>query len=309
MDRSFLNARFGIEVEFTGISRRKAAEVLVSVLEADGFDQRSSYDARTVCDAQGREWKIVYDSSIETCIKTLDPAYSYESNYKVEFVSPILTYDADIKTLQRILRAFRKAGGCVKGTSGIHIHLDGGDHNAKSIKNFINLVASRNDLLYKALQVQPSRMRYCKQLDETFVEEIKAKAPKTLEEVEDIWYSGYGGLRDSHYHKSRYHFLNLHSFFHGHGTVELRGFNSTLHAGVVRSYVVLALALNYQALAAKSVRSAKVYDDNPKFAMRTWLNRIGFIGEEFKNCREHLIKHLEGNAAWRFGKPGEPMAA
>lgn len=126
MDRSFLNARFGIEVEFTGISRRKAAEVLASVLEADGFDHRSSYDARTVCDAQGREWKIVYDSSIETCIKTLDTAYRYEDNYKVEFVSPILTYDADIKTLQRILRAFRKAGGCVKGTSGIHIHLDGG---------------------------------------------------------------------------------------------------------------------------------------------------------------------------------------
>jgi len=34
--------------------------------------------------------------------------------------------------------------------------------------------------------------------------------------------------------------------------------------------------------------------------MRTWLNRIGFIGEEFKNCREHLIKHLRGSAAWRF---------
>jgi len=30
------------------------------------------------------------------------------------------------------------------------------------------------------------------------------------------------------------------------------------------------------------------------------LNRIGFIGDEFKNCREHLCKHLEGSAAWRF---------
>lgn len=186
--------------------------------------------------------------------------------------------------------------------------MTGGDHNARSIKNFINLVASRNDLLYNALQVQPSRIRYCKKLDATFVEAIKAKAPKTLDAIEDIWYQGYD-YRDSHYHSSRYHFLNLHSFFHGHGTVELRGFNSTLHAGVVRSYVVLALAMNYQALTAKSVRSAKVQEDNPKFAMRTWLNRIGFIGEEFKNCREHLIKHLEGNAAWRSGEPGKTMAA
>jgi len=34
--------------------------------------------------------------------------------------------------------------------------------------------------------------------------------------------------------------------------------------------------------------------------MRTYLNRIGLIGEEFENCREHLCKHLDGNAAWRF---------
>lgn len=309
MDRNFLNARFGIEVEFTGISRRAAAKVLASVLGTDSFTHQESYDARIVRDGQGREWKIVRDASIDTCIKTLDPSYRLEDNYRVEFVSPILTYEEDIDTLQRILRAFRKAGGCVKGTSGIHIHLDGGDHNAKSIKNFINLVASRNDLLYKALQVQPERMEYCEKLDELFVRDIKDKAPKTLREIEDIWYDGYGGLRTRHYHSSRYHFLNLHSFFHGHGTVELRGFNSTLHAGVVRSYVVLALAMNYQALTAKSVRSTTVQEDNPKFAMRTWLNRIGFIGEEFKNCREHLIKHLEGNAAWRSGEPGKTMAA
>jgi hypothetical protein len=34
--------------------------------------------------------------------------------------------------------------------------------------------------------------------------------------------------------------------------------------------------------------------------MRTYLNRIGFIGEEFKNCREHLTAALSGSAAWRF---------
>jgi hypothetical protein len=36
--------------------------------------------------------------------------------------------------------------------------------------------------------------------------------------------------------------------------------------------------------------------------MRTYLNRIGFIGDEFKNCREHLTKHLSGDAAFRFGR-------
>ena len=36
--------------------------------------------------------------------------------------------------------------------------------------------------------------------------------------------------------------------------------------------------------------------------MRTFLNRIGLIGEEFKSCREHLYQHLDGNAAWRYGE-------
>ena len=35
--------------------------------------------------------------------------------------------------------------------------------------------------------------------------------------------------------------------------------------------------------------------------MRVYLNRIGFIGEEFKACRKHLYEHLDGNAAWRYG--------
>jgi hypothetical protein len=94
--------------------------------------------------------------------------------------------------------------------------------------------------------------------------------------------------------------LNLHSFFSGNHTVELRGFNSELHAGKVRSYIILALALNNQVLTQTCASSRKPQAENEKFAMRTYLNRIGFIGEEFKNCREHLCQSLGGNAAWRF---------
>ena len=72
-------------------------------------------------------------------------------------------------------------------------------------------------------------------------------------------------------------FLNLHSFFHGHHTVELRGFNGTLHAGKIRAYIVLALALNHQALTQKNARYKKVQEENERFAMRTYLNRIGCL--------------------------------
>ena len=83
--------------------------------------------------------------------------------------------------------------------------------------------------------------------------------------------------------------------------MELRGFNGTLHAGKIRAYIVFALALNHQALTQKSASCRKVQEENEKFAMRVYLNRIGFIGDEFKSCREHLYQHLDGNAAWRYG--------
>lgn len=33
--------------------------------------------------------------------------------------------------------------------------------------------------------------------------------------------------------------------------------------------------------------------------MRVWLLNLGLIGEKYKNCRSHLLKHLDGNIAWR----------
>ena len=144
-------------------------------------------------------------------------------------------------------------------------------------------------------------MRYCKKMDAWLVQRMNQAKPTTFADIESIWYEGYRENRDQHYHSSRYHFLNLHSFFHGHHTVELRGFNGTLHAGKIRAYIVLALALNHQTLTQKNARYKKVQEENERFAMRTYLNRIVFIGDEFKNCREHLYQHLSGNAAWRYG--------
>lgn len=225
---------------------------------------------------------------------------SASRDYSVELVSPILSYREDIEILQELVRRLRRAGAITNNTCGIHIHLNGSEHTPRSIRNFLNIIASKNDLFYKALQIAPQRMRYCKKMDSILVEKLKRRKPKTLKEIEDIWYEGYDESRSSHYHTSRYHFLNLHSFFTGNHTVELRGFNSELHAGKIRSYIVLALAINHQALTQKCASSKKPQVENEKFAMRTYLNRIGFIGEEFANCREHLTAALSGSAAWRF---------
>ena len=83
------------------------------------------------------------------------------------------------------------------------------------------------------------------------------------------------------------------------GTVEFRLFEATLHAGEVRTYITLCLAMSAAAINSKR-SSADVLDNgNDKYAMRCWLLRLGFIGDEWETIRKHLLKNLKGNAAWR----------
>lgn len=295
-----LTTKFGIEIEFTGITRSEAARVAAEYLGGTVESTGDWYDAKRVTDPAGRVWKLMSDGSINCQRRQGGRKVPADKAFSVELVSPILTYREDIAALQELVRQLRRVGGFANESCGIHIHLDGSEHTPRSIRNFVNIIASKNDLFYKALQIAPERMTYCKKMDALLVEKLNRRKPKTMREIENLWYEGYSESRDRHYHHSRYHFLNLHSFFTGNHTVELRGFNSEFHAGKIRSYIVLALALNHQALTQKCASAKKPQTENEKFAMRTYLNRIGLIGDEFANCREHLTAHLDGSAAWRF---------
>lgn len=81
-----------------------------------------------------------------------------------------------------------------------------------------------------------------------------------------------------------------------------------LHAGVIRSFVLLVLSMNAKALTSTRIKAEKnpiMTAGNEKFAMRTWLVSMGWTGDMFKNPRQHLLKNLAGNSAWRFGKSGD----
>ena len=58
---------------------------------------------------------------------------------------------------------------------------------------------------------------------------------------------------------------------------------------------------------AKMVRTASPkpqQTDNEKYAMRCWMLRLGFIGDEFATAREILLRNMEGNASWRYKEAG-----
>lgn len=68
-------------------------------------------------------------------------------------------------------------------------------------------------------------------------------------------------------------------------------------------YATFVSALCKMAGAAKRVTAKEKPIDNEKFAMRTFLNRIGLSGAEHKPLRKELMKNLTGNSAFRYGTP------
>jgi hypothetical protein len=51
----------------------------------------------------------------------------------------------------------------------------------------------------------------------------------------------------------------------------------------------------------KRVNNKPDTTDNPKYAMRCFLLRIGMIGTEYKNARKVLLRNLTGSSAFRHG--------
>lgn len=283
------NQTFGIEIEMTRITRQKAAEVAASHFGTHPEHIGGAYDTWVATDTRGRKWKFVSDASIAGGRAT-----------GTEFVSPICRWD-DIETVQELVRKLRRAGARPDPSCGIHVHIGLGEHTPKSLRTLVNLVNAKEDLLTEALCISTERRgRWCRAVDPDFLARLNRRKPKTMDALAALWYdrSYWQAAANTHNHESRYHLLNLHSVFQK-GTIEFRAFNATLHAGEVKTYIQLCMAISHQALTANSASPQRTQTDNPKYTFRCWLLRLGFIGDEFETARLHLLKHLNGNAAWR----------
>lgn len=294
------NQLFGVEVEMTGITREKAARLVAGVLgTTPSHPESNCYHTRTIADQAARKWKIMRDSSI-TPIRNDDTSEPLDE-YRVEFVTPPLNY-SDIELLQNIIRKLRENGAKAHSSCGIHIHVDGVNHTAVSLRRLVNFMTARQDLIYEALQIGDRESSWCHKLNKTLLDAMKKDKYLTKEKAEEIWYSrandGYcGGIDHQHYNSTRYHGVNLHSFF-TKGTVEFRLFNSTLHAGKIKAYIQFCLAVSAWAITSQEkivFHSMDGYTPEQKVTiMRNILtHRLGLYGDEFKTCRLHLMTPLK----------------
>lgn len=136
--------KFGIEIEMTGITREKAAEVIAAYFGTGSFYIGSYYRTYGAKDRQGRTWKATYDASIIAQKKSRGRVVSAGEDYKCEIVSPILTY-GDMADLQEIVRQLRHSGAFVNSQCGIHIHVDASRYTPQTLRNLVNIIASKED--------------------------------------------------------------------------------------------------------------------------------------------------------------------
>ena len=297
---------FGVEIETVGARRDVLADAIKRVLELTYPGTRvvyegGSYDKHAVVLPDGRKWLVMRDGSL------IDA-----SNLSGEVVTPICTW-ADLEAIQNVVRGLRAAGARVNQSCGIHVHVGtpAERFDAAALTRLAKIVYQQEPLMIAALGVQAARLgAYTKPVDDAFITRVASTRPASREALSVAWYGAESSYAQTqHYHQSRYHGLNMHSVFF-RGTVEFRYFEATLHAGQVKSYVQLCLALATKALTSKGAvaRKRTFNKATAKYDFRVFLLRLGLIGDEFKTARLHLMSKLEGSSSRKHGDaPSSPI--
>jgi len=278
---------FGTELEYTGIKREQAAHEIQKVVGGIIRYAGTGYQTWEVVASDGRVWKAMRDGSL-----------GYDGGCEV--VTPVLRWE-DMETLQEVVRALRKAGAKATSATSQHVHVGAQNFSAAQIANLAKMFYKQEELILKAAGTWEHRLgHFAARLDAAFITRLNATRDLNNLTLNQAWF-GRENLNPHHYDSNRYHDLNLNNIWRT-GTIEFRLFNGTTHAGEVKAHIIFALALAAKALNAKcaSSKNRREYSEaSAKYDTRVFLLSLGLIGDEFKNTRMHLLKHLPGSAAWK----------
>jgi hypothetical protein len=187
--------KFGVEIEVGAQTRNTVARAVQSVV--GGTVQHLGgppYDPWCVTAPDGREWRVVADSSLS----------AYEPDKRAEVVSPILTW-TDLNTVQDIVRALRRAKCAVNGQAGLHVHVGSELFTGKTLAILAKQVYANEELIFHAFAVSEERKaRYTKPLDPAFIQRLQRRKPVTREAFFQCWYNA-RQYQPTRYHQSRYY--------------------------------------------------------------------------------------------------------
>lgn len=178
------------------------------------------------------------------------------------------------EALENILTALSENG--VIADVGFNITMK--DHTGVSLRNLVNIIASKEKLLNRALgrteEIIPGALVKAINVASIVGVEDFAIAIKGLES---------GGIN--------FDFNNM--------IIKYGFYNPDMNVDTIKAYEVLSILIDEQSRKLKHASYRKKEVDNEKYAMRCWLLRLGMIGDEYKTSRKILLEKLTGNSSFR----------
>lgn len=158
-------------------------------------------------------------------------------------------------------------------------------HNAKTLRNLINMVYAKQPLILRALAANDVL------LTEAFVQTINETDMKTSSDFQ----AALAQIETSSLEGIQFDFEE-NTFT----------FKLDLEPDKVEAAISLLALINKNALSQHYASFKAKPTSNEKYTFRTWLLRLGMIGDEYKKIRKVLLSDLSGNAAFKSpNKAGE----
>jgi hypothetical protein len=174
-----------------------------------------------------------------------------------------------------------KNSSSLEDLSGVEVKLNFDEHTADSLKNIINMLYSKQRLIMMAFETKVTLM------DEGFAEDLSDFEIKDFEGLKEIL-EKLGTNRCPGF-----------QIDFDEKTFTFKLLSSNLNPERIKAFQDLCVLIASYARTLKRASYKQAQDDNPKYALRTWLIRIGMNGPEYKETRKTLLKHLEGSGAFR----------
>ena len=161
----------------------------------------------------------------------------------------------------------------------VELPLEG--HTAASLRNLVNMLVSKQHLLVSAFGLTEPL------IDTNLAEDLHQRPMEDMDSFKTAW-TDVGAQRS----------LGLEMNFEKH-TLAIKLLKDNPTPDEMAAFLDLAACVNENAKKLKYSSFKPAQEDNPKYAMRTWLLRLGMSGDDFKKTRKVLLARLSGSAAFR----------
>ena len=220
------------------------------------------------------------------------PTFNYEivteeDTYTIDRFGKITISTGEEKTFEEIINPpepeeeTSAEHPAVLELDGIEVTLPLEGHTGNTLSNLVNMLYSKQHLIMMAFETNEPLM------DETFPEDLSEKKTGIIEEfkntLDELGHQRIPGI--------------AFDFEKGTFTTKLAAGN--LNSEKIGAFQDLTAFINQKALKQKRATFKRAQDDNPKYAFRTWLIRLGMNGPEYKTTRKVLLANLEGSGAFR----------